>query len=500
MSTYYKYSERSVIIRAPPGMSQNPEPRAVPSQHVLIVEDDPAIVRIVSAALARAGLGVRNIGALSGLEEALAAGVPDLVLLDINLPDGDGFEACRRLRAHPPTAQVPIIFLTQRDEVESRLRAFQAGAQDYVIKPFSAEELIARIRVHLMIKSRRDEKEAQVADLDLRARLQTDLVDMVIHDIRAPLSSVKMSLSLLAQEGAISEAEHVKLFSVATDAMDVALLMLNDLLDLRAGRISTELAPLLLERVVSRAMSVLAAKAVRRAVTIASEVRPPGARVVSDEKTLLRVLLNLLGNAIKFSPKASAISLLLAHGEGRLRLEVADRGPGVPAGDKERIFEKFERAGLAAESAPGTGIGLAFCRLAAGSLGGRVWVEDRPGGGCVFVFEVPAETAPVENQAAELLGTEAFEGYRADCAAQLGALASGLPEGKPIGPELLGSIRQAAHRLAGSAGTYGYAEAGLIASRLERRVGGAKGGEPPPDAAEILLAIRRLRRALSLPD
>ena len=323
---------------------------------------------------------------------------------------------------------------------------------------------------------------------------------MVIHDIRAPLSSVKMSLSLLAQEGAISEAEHVKLFSVATDAMDVALLMLNDLLDLRAGRISTELAPLLLERVVSRAMSVLAAKAVRRAVTIASEVRPPGARVVSDEKTLLRVLLNLLGNAIKFSPKASAISLLLAHGEGRLRLEVADRGPGVPAGDKERIFEKFERAGLAAESAPGTGIGLAFCRLAAGSLGGRVWVEDRPQGGSIFFFEVPAATAPEENQARELLGTEEIGQYRAECAAQLGALASGLAEGKPISPELLGSIRVTAHRLAGSAGTYGYAEASRVAAGLERRVCEATAALPPPDAAEVLLAVRRLRRALNLPD
>ncbi|MCX5789187.1 MAG: ATP-binding protein [Elusimicrobia bacterium] len=482
-------------------MSPTPDPRAGRAPQVLVLDDDPAIVKVVSAALAGVGLGTRGVGSLKDLEGALAAGIPDLILLDIGLPDGDGFEACRRLRAHLPTAQVPIIFLTRREEVESRLRAFQSGAQDYVIKPFSVEELTARVQAHLRIKLRRDEKEAQVADLDLRARLQTDLVDMVIHDIRAPLSSVKMSLSVLAQEGAISAAEHHKLFNMANDAMDAALLMLNDLLDLRAGRVSTELAPLLPERVLSRAITILGAKAAKRAIAVTSETRPAGARVVSDEKMLLRVLLNLLGNAIKFSPEASAISLVLSHREGRLRLEVADRGPGVPAEDRERIFEKFERAGEAALSAPGTGIGLAFCRLAAGSLGGRVWVEDRPQGGSIFVFEVPAETAPEENQARELLGTEEIGEYRAECAAQLGALASGLAEGKPISPELLGSIRVTAHRLAGSAGTYGYAEAGQVAAGLERRVGeAAKAALPPPDAAEVLLAVRRLRRALSLPD
>ena len=472
-----------------------PDPR-----RVFMLEDDPAVVDLVTAAMAKAGLEVRAAGSLQALESLTAAQAPDLFILDVNLPDGSGFEACRLLRERPLTARVPIIFLTRRDEVENRLRAFQLGAQDYVIKPFSPEELVARVRAHLMLKAHRDQDEARLAELALHERVQTDLMDMVIHDIRTPIATVRLTLDMLAEEGAIGEPQHVKLVEMAGRATDAALLMLNDLMDLRAGRVHTELAPFPLSRPLRRAAQILGPAAGKKRISVEAASSPEEGRAVSDEKMLLRVALNLLGNAIKYSPGPSAVAMSLRHAGGRLRLEVSDRGPGVPEADRERIFEKFQRAGEAALAAPGTGIGLAFCRLAAASLGGRTWCEERPGGGSLFVFEVPAGEDPGLGEAAALLGPEVMKEYADDCASRLAELESALPSAAQAGPEFLESVRLTAHRLSGSAGTYGYEEASRIAGRLERRVLESRSGGMPPGPAEIRLALRELRRALSLPE
>jgi two-component system sensor histidine kinase/response regulator len=471
-----------------------------PSQ-VLILEDDASLVMLVTAALKKAGLDVRAANSLEDLDKQLAPGTPDLFILDVNLPDGTGFEACRRLRALPLTAHVPIIFLTRRDEVENRLRAFRLGAHDYVIKPFSVEDLVARVRAHLMLKIQRDQKETQLAELALHERVQIDLMDMVIHDIRTPIATVKLTLAMMAEEGTIDAAQHAKLIEMASHATDAALLMLNDLMDLRVGRVSTELAAFPLSRPLRRAAEILGPGAAKRGISVSVEASPDQARVVSDEKMLLRVILNLLGNAIKFTAKAAPIEMSLRHEGGRLRLVVADRGLGVPAADRERIFEKFQRAGEAALSAPGTGIGLAFCRLAAEALGGRAWAEARPGGGSLFLFEVPAQADLNGGEAAELLGPAAMKTYRADCASQLAALEASLAAAsEPLGPELLESVRLAAHRLSGSAGTYGYDEASRVAARLEHRVLESKKTDPglAPHADEIRLALRDIRRGLDL--
>jgi len=469
-------------------------------RQVLILEDDEKIITLVTSALKRAGMNTRPATSLEGLDKALEAGAPDLIILDVNLPDGSGFEACRRLRALPLTAHVPIIFLTQRNEVENRLRAFQMGAQDYVIKPFSVEELVVRVQAHLMLKIQRDEREFKLSEMAMHERVQTDLMDMVIHDIRTPIATVKLTLSILASDGTIDADQHKQLLTMAGDATDAALLMLNDLMDLRAGKVSASLAPFPIDRPLRRAAGILGAKAAKRGITIEHKTTPEQGRVVTDEKMLMRVVLNLLGNAVKFTSKAAPIEMSLVHAGGLLRLEVADRGLGVPAAERERIFEKFARAGAAAESAPGTGIGLSFCRLAAGTLGGKIWVEERPGGGSVFIFEVPAQAAVAGSEAADLLGPEVMKEYRDDCDSQLLALEVSLNANAPLTPGVLESVRLAAHRLAGSAGTYGYDEAGRVAAKLEHRVLDSKKGDTAlaPQTEELRVALREIRRALEL--
>lgn len=450
---------------------------------VVLLEDDPSVARVVQAGLAPLGVDILCARRVAELPQGEAA---DLYILDAELPDGDGFAVCRRLRQKSPTAEIPIIFLTRRDDVGSRVRAFEAGAQDYVIKPFAVEELAARVRAHLRIKSGRDEQRSRIDELSLRLRARQDLADMLVHDLKTPLSTVKMTLALMRETGVISDAQYAGLASSAEGAVDLALLMLNDLLDLGAGQLAVERTPVALAALAQRARAVLEPQAAKRRQRLEISAGPE--RVLCDEKLLFRVALNLLVNALKFSPPQTRVALSLSAAGGRLTLAVEDSGRGVADEEKSSIFEMYTR-GSGAESAPGTGIGLSFCRLAARALGGEMRVEDREGGGSRFVLDVPA--AEAEPGAAELFGPELMKEYLDDCAAQLSA-AEALCAAPldAAGREL---VRVTAHRLAGSAGTYGFPEVTTAAKALE---GSLKAGTPP--SADVAAALAVLRRGLGL--
>jgi signal transduction histidine kinase len=144
--------------------------------------------------------------------------------------------------------------------------------------------------------------------------------------------------------------------------------------------------------VVTRLRSMFQPQIAGRKLKFQIELPEGGPKPVSDATLLMRVLANFLQNSIKFSQSGQTVSLRAALKDGRLRFEVQDMGPGVPDAEKELVFDKFYRATHAqSRAAPGTGIGLAFCRLAAEQLGGRVWAEDAPGGGSVFAIEVPVD-------------------------------------------------------------------------------------------------------------
>lgn len=449
---------------------------------IVLLEDDPAVARAVSAGLCPLGAEVAVAPTVADLPQ----GAADLFILDAELPDGDGFTVCGRLKAAAATAAIPVIFLTRRDDVDSRLRAFAAGAQDYVTKPFSVEELAARVRAHLELKGRHDRQAAELAELSLRLRARQDMADMLVHDMRAPLSTVKMTLSMMVESGVITDAQYSRLARMADGAVDLALLMLNDLLDLGAGKLAVEKGAVDLPALAERARALLEPQAAKRGQKL--EARADAVKVVCDEKLLFRVALNLLVNALKFSPPQTQVALRLSHAGGRLTLAVSDSGPGVPAAEKSSIFEMYTR-GSGAESAPGSGIGLSFCRLAAEALGGSIRVEDRPGGGSRFVLEVPA--AEAEPSAADLFGPELMKEYLDDCAAQL-ASAEALCAG-PLDAAGREAVRVTAHRLAGSAGTYGFPEVTAAAKALETSL---KAGTPP--SAEVAASLAALRRGLGL--
>jgi signal transduction histidine kinase len=361
------------------------------SHLVLIVEDEPAIRGYCETALRSAGFEVLSCATAADARR-LYDKHPDLIVLDLGLPDGNGLELMREWQKGGSVP--PVLFLTARDDMKTRLECFQAGAQDYINKPFAAEELLARVKVHLKVKKSHDELVRRNYELELIHRARQDMADMIVHDLKAPLSSIKGTLEVVLAHGLISEGSYHKLIETAGTAADFMLLMLNDLLDLgqaRGGMLKAELGTFDLPVVFDKIGKLFAGRS--RSLGVHLECRPNSCKLVySDQNLIFRVCANLVGNALKASNRGAAVLMEAERDGDALRIIVSDTGPGVPDAEKTRIFEKYNTSNRKEASLEtGTGLGLAFCTAAAKALKGRVWVEDRPGGGSRFIIESPAE-------------------------------------------------------------------------------------------------------------
>jgi signal transduction histidine kinase len=361
------------------------------SHRILIVEDDVHIQGFAQTVLESAGYEPQVVGTAVDAKRAFQADKPDMVILDIGLPDGNGMELAQELGLGPD-GDIPFLFLTGSRDLQTRLECFRLGAMDYIPKPFAVEELLARVQVHLKTKRSRDDLAQRNYELELRHRARQDLTDMIVHDLKTPLASIKGTLQLAVSHGLITEPAYQNLLVSAGTATEFMLLMLNDLLDMgraEAACLQPEFTPVNIETLAAKLKTLFQAHCRVRGVGLESRIAPDAVIMRSDAGLLFRILVNLVSNALKFSPRGSAVVLAASAGDERQRFTVADCGPGVPDANKHRIFDKY----VTAAESRGTGIGLAFCRVAAQALKGSVHVEDRPEGGSLFVVDLPAPAA-----------------------------------------------------------------------------------------------------------
>jgi len=362
------------------------------AHRVLVVEDDIDIQGYCKTILESEGFIVDACDTLAQARKFFNDNRPDLAVLDIGLPDGTGLDLLKEWHSYPGP-KVPILFLTARGDLKTRLECFQQGAQDYVCKPFAVEELLARVKVHLQVKKSHEDLVKRNYELELVSRARQDMTDMIVHDLKAPLTAIKGTLELFRARGLISQQSYSSLLENAGSAADFMLLMLNDLLDvaqarqtgLKAERVAIDPAALL-----RKIEELFSGKIRLTGATLVMRVAPGVTSVRADQNLLYRILVNLIANAMKASPGASTIEIDCAISGGSARLTVADRGPGVPDADKKGIFDKYATSGRKEASLEtGSGVGLSFCKAAVAAHKGRLWVEDRPGGGSLFIVELP---------------------------------------------------------------------------------------------------------------
>jgi len=356
---------------------------------VLVVDDQPSNLRVIGALLMRHGYAVttaeRGADALDALEQQL----PDLLLLDMLMPGMDGFDLLREIRMRPDWASLPVVFLTAAQDRDLLLRAFDAGAVDYVTKPFMPEELLARVQAHIGLKLTRDR-------LERVARERAELVNLVAHDLKNPLTSIFFASELLL--GGATRPERVpRYLQMVRESAEDALGYIHRYLETQAeqagSRDDAGAAPArarlheLMHWLDQRYALQLEDRGATLRLAPDEDDAPP---VAADPLVLRQVCENLIGNAIKYAPGSDIELSVHAGAPGFRQLWVEDRGPGIPASQQAALFTPYFRirSGDRAVDEMSSGLGLSLARQIIAATGGELRYEDREGGGARFVLEL----------------------------------------------------------------------------------------------------------------
>jgi signal transduction histidine kinase len=385
---------------APDRPSPPAEAPASDRPRVLLADDNRDMREYVSRLL-REQFVVEAVGDGDAALVAARARRPDLVLSDVMMPGLDGFGLLRELRADPDLRDVPAILLSARAGEEARIEGLQRGADDYLIKPFSARELLARVETQIGLARlrteamRREQLARQTAEAAVRVR--DEFLSIAAHELRTPIASLIGQAQLLqrrlGREGALSAARaNPPIESIVRQSRKMARLIsqLMDIARLEAGKLAVEAQMVELGELVEMA----AADARDRTTTHRIVVRRQADVQASvDPLRIDQVLSNLLDNAIKYSPSGGAIEVSVVQPERSLvEIAVRDHGIGIPPDRLGRIFERFYQA-HGDTYASGMGLGLYVSREIVGLHGGDLRVELPAGGGTRFVVTLPTNAA-----------------------------------------------------------------------------------------------------------
>ncbi len=363
---------------------------------ILVVDDTPANLQVLSGMLKERGYKVRPAPSGKVALQAANNAIPDLVLLDINMPDLSGYEVCAQLKRNERMRDVPVIFISALTETLDKVMAFGVGGVDYITKPFQFEEVEARVAAHLKLRRLQLELEARNRELqqnneELRRlhELRDNLTHMIVHDLRSPLTGMVATFSLLRGESEKLSSDTRRMLGLAQGALDQVISMINSVLDvskIEAGELKLRRTDCDLAAVVHEAAALLDPLRGRRKVEI--ECIPETLPASIDRDLISRVVQNLLGNALKFTEDDGLVKVRVERKETTIRVSVADNGMGIPSEFHQRIFQKFGQI-KTGKPRVGTGLGLTFCRLAVEAHGGAIGVTSEPGKGSIFWFEMP---------------------------------------------------------------------------------------------------------------
>ena len=372
-------------------------PANLSQKDIIIVDDTPDNLRVLSSMLIAEGYRVRK--ALNG-EMALTAcskSSPDLCLLDIIMPGMDGYEVCRRLKSDEKTRHIPVIFISALDAPFDKIKAFKAGGIDYITKPFQVEEVLARVENQLTIQQLQrnlTEQNARLEQLNEELlRSNADLEQFAFaasHDLQSPLSSILGYAGIINMKYKQSLDPDVERF--VNNILDAGIRMKDLIQDLlsysRVGTRSIEFEPTDCNVVLAEALANLREDIAHSGAEI---VYPNMPKVIGNPTQLMQLFQNLISNAIKFrrlDVKPIVKILPETENEGQYLISIRDNGIGIEPHNFERIFTVFERLHSYKEY-PGTGIGMALCKKIVERHGGRIWVDSEVGIGTTFYFTMP---------------------------------------------------------------------------------------------------------------
>ncbi|BAY81981.1 multi-sensor hybrid histidine kinase [Calothrix parasitica NIES-267] len=384
-------------------------------ENILIVDDTLESLQSLSATLSENGYTVQS--AISGSKALIAARLtrPNLILLDIKMPDIDGYEVCKKLKESAKTSDIPIIFLSCLNNVSEKIKAFKVGGADYITKPFQIEEVLARVKHQVTIqkltrqikeqnqqlKNEAEERRKAERDAVAASQAKTLFFANMSHELRTPLNAI-IGFSKLMSDNSVLNAEQQENINIINRSAENLLAFVNDVLKfskIELGAIDLDNRGFDLYHLLDniKEMFLLELKQTNLKLNFIVAPNVPG-YIYTDEKKLRSCLCNLIGNAIKFTPQGTVV-LRVSFSEGeekhvdfssspRLIFQVEDTGCGISFDELDDLFDAFAQADAGRKSLQGTGLGLTITRNFIRMMGGEIEVESILGKGSIFSFYI----------------------------------------------------------------------------------------------------------------
>ncbi|WP_418992855.1 response regulator [Alistipes sp.] len=367
---------------------------------ILAVDDITTNIMLLKAVLSRAKYKI--ITATGGTEalEKVASESPDLILLDIMMPDMDGYEVLRRLKADPATADIPVIFLTALHNPEDIVKGFKLGASDYVSKPFNHEELITRVAHHIYLAAAQRTITAQRDELQATVEARDKMYSVIAHDLRSPIGTLKMVFNMLSMSLSKEEIgdENFEMLTMGNDITESTFMLLDNLLKWtksQIGRMNTVFQEVDISEVVLFASKM--SDMVAQVKNIRVEYDIPGPiRVRCDVDMVKTIMRNLMSNAVKYSDEGGRILISVRETPTHAAVSVRDYGIGISEENLPKLLNPevhFTTYGTRNEE--GSGLGLQLCMDLTRRNGGELTVESTEGEGSTFTFTIAKENREV---------------------------------------------------------------------------------------------------------
>jgi two-component system sensor histidine kinase/response regulator len=387
---------------------------------VLIVDDIPSNLNFLSEVLHLEGIGVMLATSGADALEIACYKLPDLILLDIAMPVMDGYEVCAKLKADPATRDIPVVYLTARTEPEDILKGFETGAVDYILKPFNATELIARVKTHLELKAKTEALKSMNLRLEEEVRQRTaeiteanrnltetnrklkiayedlsnldkakdEFIRHINHELRTPLQGIH-GFTLILED--IVETPEQKEYLQSINSLVKRLVKLSEIsllfTEIKAKNYKITLKPLSLKHSINQILEVF--RNDRERISVMHSYPEENIFVKADQRLMNTCLELVIDNALKYSPEKGMVIIRTFNNDSLAGIEVLDEGPGFTLKALESMYELFAADNLRYHS-HGFGVGLATAKIILDTLSARLDISNLPEKGAIvrMVFEV----------------------------------------------------------------------------------------------------------------
>lgn len=379
--------------------------------NILIVDDLPDNIRLLSDILQEEGYEVKGVVNGSMALNVANSGWPELILLDINMPEMNGYQTCAKLQANENTKPIPIIFLSALDDVFDKVKAFQVGGVDYITKPFQIEEVLARVKTHLQLRRLQKNLEREVAarTAQLSVALQeanaantakSNFLANMSHELRTPLNAVIGYSEILKEEAIDLEQEDIFVpdLDKISRAASGLLGIINNVLSfskIERGKMELSLKATEVKSIVKKVVSKTKPLVYKNSNTLVVNLPESELTICADIDKVKHILFNILDNANKFTRKGIIILTVYAHHKDNqdwVCFEISDTGIGIAPEEQEKLFKPFSQVDdSSTRKYGGIGLGLLLAQKFSRMMGGSISVDSEIDRGSTFTIELPAQ-------------------------------------------------------------------------------------------------------------